>query len=160
MLTTTVAEAAATYSEMPVPLCVDLDGTLVRSDTLIEGLFALGASRQVVAGLLRLVCAGRAAFKERIMLGAGLDPRLLPYNEALLAYLREQKAVGRRLVLATGADQNVARAIADHLELFDEVIASNGVDNLKGAAKAAALIRRFGAKGFTYAGDSRSDLAV
>ena len=158
--TTAVAEAAATYSEMPVPLCVDLDGTLVRSDTLIESLFALGPSRQVVAGLLRLVCAGRAAFKERIMQGAGLDPRLLPYNDALLAYLREQKATGRRLVLATGADQNVARAIADHLELFDEVIASNGIDNLKGEAKADALVRRFGAKGFAYAGDSRSDLAV
>jgi 4-hydroxybenzoate polyprenyltransferase/phosphoserine phosphatase len=158
--TTAVAEATATSSEMPVPLCIDLDGTLLRSDTLIEGLFALGPSRQLAKGLLRLVCSGRAAFKERIMQAAGLDPTLLPYNDALVAYLREQKAAGRHLVLATAADQDVARAIADHLQLFDEVIASNGIDNLKGEAKADALVRRFGAKGFAYAGDSRADLAV
>ncbi len=94
------------------------------------------------------------------MQAAALDPALLPYNEWLVAYLREQKAVGRRLVLATAADMSMARAVADHLGLFDEVIASNGADNLKGAAKAAALVRRFGAKGFAYAGDSRADLAV
>jgi 4-hydroxybenzoate polyprenyltransferase/phosphoserine phosphatase len=156
-----VAEPGRTNSDpSAAPLCVDLDGTLIRTDTLIESLFALGPSWQVVKGLVRLVAAGKAAFKRCIMERAALDPAVLPYNEELIAYLRQQKAAGRRLVLATAADSSVARKIADHLQLFDEVIASNGVDNLKGAAKASALVQRFGVKGFAYAGDNRSDLAV
>lgn len=162
MLTeTAAAEPAETdRTQAPVPLCVDLDGTLIRTDTLVESLLALGPGRQLGKSLVRLVRAGKAAFKQAAMEGAKLDPALLPYNDELLAYLRRQKAAGRRLVLATAADASVAQAVADHLRLFDEVLASNGADNLKGEAKAAALVRRFGLKGFAYAGDSRSDLAV
>ena len=150
-----------TQRELPaVPLCVDLDGSLVRTDTLVESLFALGPSWQVASALLQLVRGGRAAFKRAVTQAADLDPALLPYNQELLAYLREQKQSGRRLVLATAADAGVARSIADHLRLFDEVIASDGVDNLKGEAKARALVDRFGVGGFAYAGDSRADLAV
>ena len=162
MLTTIAAATlAGTQPERDaVPLCVDLDGTLVRSDTLIECLFALGRRWQVVKGLVRLLTTGKAAFKQCIMQNAALDPALLPYNVELVEYLCTQKAAGRRLVLATASDLGIARAIADHLQLFDEVIASDGVDNLKGEAKASALVRRFGVKGFTYAGDSRSELVV
>ena len=150
----------AAAGEPASPLCVDLDGTLVRSDTLFECLLAVGLSRSLMHGLRQLASSGRAAFKQSIVHAAALDPALLPYNEELLAYLRDQKAAGRRLVLATAADAGMARAVADHLQLFDEIVASDGVENLKGAAKASALVRRFGSNGFTYAGDSRADLAV
>jgi 4-hydroxybenzoate polyprenyltransferase/phosphoserine phosphatase len=143
-----------------VPLCVDLDGSLLRTDTLVEGLFSLGASRQALTALLQLLRGGKAAFKQAVANTADLDPTLLPYNQKLLAYLREQKLSGRRLVLATAADAGVAHAIAEHLRLFDEVIASNGEINLKGEAKARALVARFGLGGFAYVGDSRSDLPV
>ena len=162
-MVTTIAAATPTGTQPQrdaIPLCVDLDGTLVRSDTLIEGLFGLSRRWQIVKGLVRLGTTGKAAFKQCIMQSAALDPALLPYNHELVAYLRTQKAAGRRLVLATAADLSIARSIADHLQLFDEVVASNGVDNLKGEAKASALVRLFGVKGFAYAGDSRSDLAV
>src|SRR6185437_12829929 len=84
---------------------------------------------------------------------ASLSPRISHY-------LQEQKAQGRRLVLATATDRRIALKIADHLSLFDEVIASDGANNLGGAAKAAALVERFGARGFVYAGNARADLAV
>ena len=90
----------------------------------------------------------------------GSIPRSLPYNEELIEYLRAEKARGRRLVLATAADGAVARSVASHLGLFDEVIASDGAHNLKGENKAASLVERFGEKGFSYAGNARSDLAV
>jgi 4-hydroxybenzoate polyprenyltransferase/phosphoserine phosphatase len=144
---------------MALPLCVDLDGTLVRTDTLVEGFCAL-ATDPLVFKALRQLPNGRAAFKQAIAAGARMDPALLPYNETLLTYLRAQKADGRHLVLATAADQRVARAIAAHLGLFDDVIASDGTNNLKGEAKARALVTRFGVKGFCYAGNARSDLPI
>jgi 4-hydroxybenzoate polyprenyltransferase len=141
------------------PLCVDLDGTLVRSDTLLEGLFALPLSPRLpwcFAGLF----SGRATFKNRIAQLTRLDPATLPYNENFLAYLHEQKSAGRQLFLVTAADSAIAHRIADHLEIFDDVIASSPGHNLKGPAKAQALTERFGEKGFAYAGNSHADLPV
>lgn len=142
------------------PLCVDLDGTLVNTDTLMEGILAILSSPQKIVRAAQVVTTNRAAFKRRVADLADLAPELLPYNNKLIDYLREEKRSGRSIVLVTGADERLARAIADHLGIFDVVIASNGVRNLKGEAKAAELVNRFGHKNFDYVGDSRADLAV
>ena len=84
----------------------------------------------------------------------------LPYNLPLLDWLKEQRAAGRRLILCTATDRSIADNIAAHLGVFDEVMASDGVTNLAGSNKAAALEARFGAHGFDYAGNSSADLAV
>ena len=142
-----------------LPLCVDLDGTVVRSDTLLEDIFSLPLNHRLLwcfAGLL----SGRAVFKKRIAQHSTLNASLLPYNAKLLAYLREQKAAGRSLILVTAADTITAQKVAEHLDLFDEVIASDGVENVKGRAKARILSARFGEKGFAYAGNSSSDVPV
>jgi 4-hydroxybenzoate polyprenyltransferase/phosphoserine phosphatase len=138
---------------------VDLDGTLVRTDTLIEGILAIGMTRRFVKALLKLF-GGRAAFKEFVAKEAQINPAILPYNEQLLSWLHEQKARGRRLILATAADIRIARAVADHLGIFDDVIASDGAQNNKGPDKAKALIQRYGAGNFTYVGNERADLSV
>jgi 4-hydroxybenzoate polyprenyltransferase len=158
-MTTAVLSPPHPVNATALPLCVDLDGTLVRSDTLVEGFCALATDPRVVTALLSLA-NGRAAFKQSVAAGARLDPALLPYNDTLLTYLRAQKAAGRDLVLATAADRRIAHAIATHLGIFDEVIASDGTTNLKGAAKAQALTDRFGVKGFVYAGNATSDLPI
>ena len=144
-----------------VPLCVDLDGTLTYSDTLHESALQQIRARPVA------VCAwpfwlmqGKAVLKQRIAANACLDVTILPYNEVFLAWLRQQRAAGRRLVLCTAADYSVAQAVAVHLGVFDEVIASDGTINLAGSNKARALVARFGEKGFDYAGNARPDLKV
>lgn len=142
-----------------LPLCVDLDGTLVRTDTLVEGLIALVGTLRLGA-LAAALASGRAGLKAQVAAMAPPDPALLPYNETLLGWLREQKAAGRRIVLATAANEAVAARVAAHLGLFDEVIASSATRNLKGRHKAEALVERFGRGGFAYAGDARADLAV
>ncbi|MFC7739069.1 UbiA family prenyltransferase [Roseomonas sp. GCM10028921] len=142
-----------------LPLCVDMDGTLLRTDTLHEGLIALLVSRQVFKLLPRLFVRTRAALKQKVGELFPLDPALLPFNEQLVTYLRQQRAAGRTLVLATAADQKVAQSVSDYLGLFDEVIASDGSRNLKGAEKAAALVERFGVGGFVYAGNDGTDFA-
>jgi len=91
---------------------------------------------------------------------APLDPALLPYNQAMLDYISAERATGRRIVLATAANEAVAASVAEHLGLFDEVIGSTAEHNLKGRAKADALVARFGQGGFVYAGDAKIDLPV
>jgi len=152
-------EIEASAETHALPLCVDLDGTLIRSDLLVEGLIAGGPAR-LPRALFTFIAKGKAALKAHVASGADLEVDRLPYDKALLAYLRSQKEAGRYLVLATAAHESVAKAVARHLRLFDEVIASTSAVNLKGRAKAAALCARFGEKGFVYAGDSRPDMAV
>jgi 4-hydroxybenzoate polyprenyltransferase/phosphoserine phosphatase len=144
-----------------VPLCVDLDGTLVRSDMLWES-FAqlLKRSPHVLALLPFWALRGRAPFKRLVAARVALDPATLPYHEALISHLREEKGRGRRILLVTAADQHVADQVALHVGLFDEVLASDGTTNLGGRAKAALLVARFGEKGFDYVGDGVTDLHV
>ncbi len=142
------------------PIAVDLDGTLTLSDTLHEGIIGMLAhapGRAIeLASSLR---AGKAAFKRQVAEGGEFDPAGLPYNEDLLAFLRTERAAGRRVGLFTAADQSVADAVAAHLKLFDVVRGSNGTTNLSGETKAAAIEAAFG-PGFTYAGNGIVDLPI
>lgn len=144
-----------------VPLVVDLDGTLARTDLLWETLLAVFRDRpwQVADALLKLR-QGRAAFKSCLAELAPIDVKILPLHRELLDWLRQEQRAGRRLVLATASDQRIATRMAEHAGLFDEILSSDGGRNLKGAAKAAALIERYGQGGFDFVGGSRADLPV
>jgi 4-hydroxybenzoate polyprenyltransferase/phosphoserine phosphatase len=141
-------------------LCVDLDGTLVRTDTLEESLIALLRRRPwMLLALPWWLLHGRAHFKAKVA-AFDFDPSLLPYNDDLVAFIRAERAAGRSVVLATASHAISARRIAAHLGLFDAVHATEGSVNCKGAAKAEVLAAAYGERGFAYAGDSRADLAV
>jgi 4-hydroxybenzoate polyprenyltransferase/phosphoserine phosphatase len=143
-----------------VPLCVDLDGTLLRTDLLFEGILNVATNWRLLFRLPRLLRSRGAALRQKVAELATLDPMHLPYNKDLLDYLRCRRAAGQSLVLATGADARAARAIADHLGLFDEVISSDGARDLTGETKARVLIERFGRQNFAYAGNDHNDLPV
>jgi len=144
-----------------IPLVLDLDGTLVRTDTLIEALLRLLAAHPLLfLSLLPSLLRSRAAFKRRIAEAARLDPATLIYNEDVLALARKARAAGRLVFLATASDRAVADAVAGHLGLFDGVFASESGINLKGEAKAARLVASFGEAGFDYAGDAEVDRPV
>ncbi|MFH1061097.1 MAG: haloacid dehalogenase-like hydrolase [Pseudomonadota bacterium] len=143
------------------PLCVDLDGTLVLKDTTgISFGLLLRQSRWHYLSVLAWLLRGRAHAKQEIARRVDLDPARLPYNQPFLAFLRQERAQGRRLVLATGSDRSIAAKVAQHLGIFDQVLASDGVTNLTAERKAQALVERFGPGGFDYAGDHRKDLPV
>jgi 4-hydroxybenzoate polyprenyltransferase/phosphoserine phosphatase len=148
-------------AESPVPLCVDLDGTLLRSDLLAETAVAALKRNPLVACLsVFWLFRGKAQLKRQFALRARIEPGLLPYDAEIRERVRRERAGGRRVVLATAADSMAAAPIASHLALFDEVVASDGVSNLKGEAKASALVARFGERGFDYLGNDRHDLPV
>src|SRR4029077_13917112 len=112
------------------PLCVDLDGTLVRTDTLLECLLAIERTNPFyLSRLLPTLFSGKAWFKQEVARVAALSPDSLPYHDDLLEYLRTESRRGRRILLATGADRSIAGAIAQRLGLFSGVIASDGKQN-------------------------------
>ena len=144
-----------------MPIVVDLDDTLLRTNSLIESLFVLARTRPL--SLLKLPLwrmAGNAHCKRLLAAEAIPDVHLLPYHASFLAFLREQKALGRPLILAAAADEGVAREINREVGLFDEVLGSDGRVNFSGKAKRERLIGRFGERGFDYAGCRPEDLPV
>lgn len=148
-------------TEALLPLAVDLDGTLMRSDALYESLRKLLSRSPLCALLIPFWLAkGRAYLKRQIARRAPIDVSTLPYREEIVEYLRSQRNSGRKLVLATASDSLIAQEITSHLGLFDEVFASDGQNNLKGPRKAAKLAARFGHRRFSYLGNGREDLAV
>jgi 4-hydroxybenzoate polyprenyltransferase len=156
----TASESMEPNALTPVPLVVDLDGTLTTGDLLVEGLLTILRRNPL---RFVLVCSqallGIAQLKRAVATTSPLDLSQVVFREDLLEYLHQQRVSGRRLVLATAADRHYADAIAQHLRLFDEVLATEPGRNLVGLAKASALKSRFPA-GFLYAGDSRADLVV
>jgi 4-hydroxybenzoate polyprenyltransferase/phosphoserine phosphatase len=143
------------------PLCVDLDGTLVKSDTLIDSLLLLVRKHplealQSPAWALR----GKAALKKEVASRVTLDVTHLPYNRPLIAYLKEQKAAGRQIYLATGADNGTAERVASYLGFFDGVLASDGKTNLTGSNKLDGMRNRFGSDGYDYIGNASVDIPL
>jgi 4-hydroxybenzoate polyprenyltransferase len=139
---------------------VDLDGTLVKSDTLLDSVIVL--ARQSPRTLLQFpqwIAEGKAAFKRNVSSVVALDVVHLPYNQPLLEYLRQQHAAGREIYLATGADHLLAERVAAHLGLFTGILASDGAVNLTGPNKLAAFQQHFPA-GFSYIGNARPDLPL
>lgn len=148
--------------ELPVdiPLCVDLDGTLVKSDTLVDSTLAL--ARQKPGALLSLpgwLMQGKAALKQHITSAVQLDVTHLPYNRELMQFLEQEHATGRPIYLATAADKALAERVAEHLDIFTGVLASDGAVNLAGKNKLAAFQSRFG-DNFCYIGNASPDIPL
>jgi 4-hydroxybenzoate polyprenyltransferase/phosphoserine phosphatase len=143
------------------PLVVDLDGTLVRSDLLVESAFAhLGHDPLRVVGLLSAARRGKAALKADIAAKTEIDVSHLPYDEDVVSLIRQRRAAGNQVYLASASNERYVRAVADHLGLFDGWFASNDKENLSSASKARRLVEAFGEGGFDYVGNGRADLAV
>jgi 4-hydroxybenzoate polyprenyltransferase len=143
------------------PLCVDCDGTLLKTDLLFESIFALLKKSPLTLFFLPFwLLQGKVYLKQRLAERVNLDVTLLPYNDHLVNFLREAKSQGRKLVLVTASPRKFAQQIADHLELFDSLMATDKGRNLSGKNKRDSLVAAFGERGFEYAANGRIDLEV
>ncbi|MCK6498733.1 MAG: UbiA family prenyltransferase, partial [Nitrospira sp.] len=144
------------------PLCVDLDGTLIKTDLLWESLLLLLKQQPLLLFQFPFwLLKGKAHFKHEIARRVAVDVTSLPYHDELVAFLDEERRAGRELVLATASHVLYAQAVAAHLGLFeDRVYGSDASTNLKGARKVALLVKRYGVRQFAYAGNSTADLPV
>jgi 4-hydroxybenzoate polyprenyltransferase len=143
------------------PLCVNLDGTLIKSDVLLESLLLLVKKNPLyLFRALWWLLRGKAVLKAQISSRVSLQAATLPYDKALLEWLKAERSTGRSLWLCTAANELPATQIAAHLGLFDGVLASDGTTHLAGPTKADRLVQKFGAGGFDYCGNEQLDLAV
>lgn len=144
-----------------VPLVVDLDGTLLRTDSLWESLVLLAKDRWYAVFLLPLwLFRGKAYFKWRLAQAVDLSAANLPYNESFLAFLKKERERSRSMILATAANEKIAQSIAAHLGLFDQVLASDRTVNLSGKNKLAKIQVALRGQPFDYAGNEKADLSI
>ena len=111
--------------DLALPLCVDLDGTLVKTDTLVDSVLVLGRQHpRAILSIPGWLARGKAAFKQHVTEAVSIDVAALPYNKPLLDFLFHQHAAGRPLYLVTAADRTLADRIAAHHVIFSDVLAS------------------------------------
>ncbi len=143
------------------PLVVDLDGTLIASDLLIETAFSeLGKRPHALIDMMAALARSKAALKHRLAEHATFDPSILPYDPAVLEVIRRARAEGRPVYLASASNRRLVESVADHLKLFSGWFASDETTNLSGARKAERLVEAFGEGGFEYIGNDAADLPV
>lgn len=148
-------------AEINIPLVVDLDGTLIKTDLLIETANdALVANPLSAFKIIFSLSHGRAHLKMTLADQSRIDPAFLPYNTGLIDWLRDQKSHGRSVILATASHKLLADKVAGHLGIFDDVMATEGNVNLKAARKRDALVERFAERGYDYIGNDDADFPV
>jgi len=141
-------------------IVVDLDGTLIYTDMLVENIFLfLRLYPLRIFQLLFWLFKGKAYFKRSIADAIVPDVELLPYNKELLSWLKHQRETGACLILATASDFRIAKKISEYLGIFDEVLGTESI-NLSSCNKRDSLLRRYGENGYEYVGNSSADLAV
>ncbi len=156
-----IVPAIAEPSDVEIPLCVDLDGTLVNTDTLVESAVLLAKINPFyIFAMIFWLLSGKANLKEHIASRTTLDVTTLPYHQPLLEWLRVQREAGRKLILATAANHRIADAIGEHLHVFSGVVASSSERNMGAGTKRDELDLLFGKGGYDYVGNSRDDLKV
>ena len=143
------------------PLCVDLDGTLIKTDSLYRSFLLLLKKNclKAVVAVLHL-CKGKWAYKRYLADQIHLDPTTLPYNTELLNWLKAEKAKGREIILATASEQRIGERIATYLGLFSTCLGSHGKINLKSRNKAELLNQRYGKGQYDYAGNHHADYPI
>jgi phosphoserine phosphatase len=152
---------SSSSAESLVPLCVDLDGTLIHTDVLWEGIkFLLRGKPLTLLSLLPLLRNGRAPFKKAVAAASTVNLGSLPWRKSLVEWLRSEAAAGRPVFLVTAADAAYSRAVTARLGFFTGALASDGAVNLKANKKARRLVETFGKAGFDYIGDARADIPV
>ena len=155
------ASIAISTRTVMLPLCVDLDGTLILSDLLLESLMLLIKRNPLYLFLIPLwLLRGRAVLKAEVAARITLNPEALPYNRELIRWLESERITGRSLWLCTASNELLAARVAAYLGYFDGVFASDRDVNLTGVTKAAGLVERFGERGFDYCGNERRDIAI
>lgn len=143
------------------PICVDLDGTLIRGDLLITSSCLLLKKNILYIGALTVwLLKGKAHLKAEIARRIHLEPQKLVYNENLINWLKEKQRLGHTLWLCTATNYRLAERVSEYLKIFSGVIASSDIHNLSGLNKAEALTHRFGEHAFIYCGNHRVDLSI
>ncbi len=144
-----------------LPFCVDLDGTLIHTDLTFESLLSVLKKAPWLLFLLPFwLLKGKSYLKDQLANRTELDASVLPYNQAVVALIREAKSAGRQTILVTGSHERIVGPIAEHLAIFDTVLATRAGYNLIGTNKARHLDDLLGQGRYEYVANAQVDVAV
>lgn len=150
-----------TATNHQLPLFVDLDGTVIKSDWMLEAILVM--LRRNPLSIFQIViwlAKGRSNLKQNLAEAVTIDIASLPVNSEFLEFLRAEKTNNRKLILISASPQKAVTAVNDHYKLFDAAIGSDGTINLKSEAKLARIQEFAEGSDFSYAGNSAADLPV
>jgi 4-hydroxybenzoate polyprenyltransferase len=148
-------------SQQNIPLVVDLDGTLIKTDLLLESFYAMIKAKPLLIFRVPVwILKGKAHLKNQLAQHSHINVKTLPFHEEFLAYLRQEFNAGRKLILATASVEKFATAVAAHQGIFSAVYSTQNTLNLSGIHKRKLLVEKFGEKGFDYAGNGLPDLQI
>ena len=143
------------------PLVVDLDHTLIETDLLFLSTLGVLVRRPWLAfHYFFWLWKGKGYLKDQLVKRCEINIPELPYNQSVISYILQRKKQGCKIVLATASHKNYAFAVAKHLKLFDDVMASNKNFNFSSHNKAETLVQRYGERNFDYMGDHMRDLPI
>lgn len=142
-------------------LYVDLDKSLISTDTLWESLIVLFKGHPFA--LLKApvwLLKGKAGFKAEVAKLVIPDVSLLPYRKNVVSFIEQRRADGVDVILATAANDKIAHAVSKHLGVFTDVLASDASTNLSGSRKSAAIRKTADNGEFEYIGDTWVDVPI
>lgn len=143
------------------PLVLDVDGTLLRTDMLYETFWAgLGQAPVETLKAAFRYFSDPAKLKTRLAELTSVRTDLMPVNKEVMTAARTAKAQGRDVVLASASHESLVKQLAADHGFSDRVFATTEGHNLKGSAKAKALVEAYGEEGFDYAGNDTVDQEV
>lgn len=141
-----------------IPLVVDLDSGLVRSDLRAENVFAIiGRDPSAVFAMARAALSGKAALKAFLSDRTEIDPATLPYNAGVLALIQSAKREDRQVYIISELDGRIVDSIANHLGALSALPDRTGSGRSDPATetKSEKLLAHFGKHGFDYVGSDR-----
>ena len=143
-----------------VPLCVDLDGTLLSTDMLLESLICLIKVKPLCVFLIPFwLFRGKANLKAQIAYRVELFQLTPPFNNEVVSFVTDSRKK-QKTILVTGTHQTIADHVGALKDLFDEVKGSDDSLNLTAENKTSWLVDNFGVGGFDYIGNDRDDIPV
>lgn len=144
-----------------IPLIVDLDGSLIKTDILHESIIKLFYTKPWLVLMLPIwLISGKAYLKEKLNSAVEFDIPTLPWNQDLIDFLQEEHSRGREIILCTGSWHTIARDIAEHFHFISSHYGTNTKKNLTGTHKAHLLLDKYGEGNFDYVGNSPTDFKV
>lgn len=144
-----------------IPLVVDVDGTLIKTDLLQEAALQLVAHHPFQVPMLPVwMLAGKAVLKTRLAERVDLRIDSIPLREQIVARIRQAQDLGRPVYLASASERRQVEALAERIGGIAGVFGTEGHVNLSGSLKAARLEEAFGRGGFDYIGDAAVDMPV
>jgi len=145
-----------------LPMAIDVDGTLLKSD-ITQEMFWLGLIKfpWLAPKILYLIVTNRPALKAFLMprLRDIFDPKHLPYNQDVLKRAKAHHEAGGEVILCSGSEHALIETIADHFDYIDAGFGTSETVNLVKGNKASFLEKRY-PNGFIYFGNSTQDFKV